>query len=267
MSMTGWRAGNLLLLALLAWRCGGQARTDDRAAGPGGGAGAGAAVGGSGADGSGGATGGTSTGGSAGGTMVGGAAGAAGVGGGGGQGGVAGVAGGLADAGAAAAAGWSACTTTSECVVRPGTCCGSCGAATRGDAVGVNRKAAEAHLQQACASGEGCDLCFMPDDPTLVATCSTGSCRVVDLLALPLTACSTDADCRIRTSDCCECGGSAEADSLIAVRVGSEPELVKILCDPMALCDDCDPGYPEYARAACHAGRCTVTGSPGTTPK
>jgi hypothetical protein len=107
----------------------------------------------------------------------------------------------------------------------------------------------------------------MQPDPTLVATCSDSSCALVDLLALPLTECQSNADCRIRTQDCCECGGSLDFNSLIAIRTDSELAYVRLVCDPGQGCDACLPTYPEQASAECHANRCVVTGTPATTPQ
>jgi hypothetical protein len=112
----------------------------------------------------------------------------------------------------------------------------------------------------------GCPACYRPQDPSLIPRCENGACAVVDLLELPLTECRSDSDCRIRTASCCECGGNVSLDALIAIRKDSELNFQALVCDGKMACDACVPPYPELAKAACFAGRCSVTGTPGTTP-
>jgi hypothetical protein len=220
-------------LAIAVAACGGQAGGDSTG-GTGGSAGA--------------ATGGT-------GATTDGAAGSAGAGGVAGTGNTAGVAG---TGNTAGVAGWAACGAPGECIVRPESCCGQCGAATRGDAIGVNAAQQAAYVAIACAGGTGCPECYTPQDPTLLATCAGGACAVADLLELPLTECTADADCRIRTRDCCECGGNTSLEALIAIRADGEAAFTALACDPGQGCDDCLPSYPPPAQAECHAGRCAV---------
>jgi hypothetical protein len=228
---------------LIALNCGGNTE-DTRDAGSGGSAGSSASGGSSGVTGSGGTTGGSS--GSAG-------SGAA-------TGGVGGT------GGSAGTNQWGACSLTSECVVRPASCCGSCGAATRRDAIAIHRANADGYTLAMCQD-TGCPACDAPQDPTLIGHCENGACQVVDLLAQPLTECSADVDCRVRTASCCECGGNTALEALIAIRADSEAEYRQLACDPGTDCGKCAVIYPEGAVAVCMDGRCTVTGAPGTTPK
>jgi hypothetical protein len=153
------------------------------------------------------------------------------------------------------------CTLTSECVVRPASCCGECGGATRTDVTAINRKYARAYQENLCALFT-CPDCHMASDPTLIARCQSGTCRVADLNELSLTTCSADADCRVRVTSCCECGGSVALDDLIAIRRDAEAEYREIACDPATACDECLPPYPQHAAAVCSDGRCVVSGLP-----
>jgi hypothetical protein len=173
--------------------------------------------------------------------------------------------GGTAFGGSGGSAGFASCSLSTECVVRSESCCGDCGAASRTDMIAIARGSVGPYSLSICRDS-GCPACYRPQDPTLLARCENASCTVVDLLALPLTECSSDLDCRLRTASCCECGGNVSMDALIAVRKDAEPALQRLICDPNVGCDACLPQYPEHARAACFTGRCTVTGQPGTTP-
>jgi hypothetical protein len=154
----------------------------------------------------------------------------------------------------------------SDCILRSASCCGQCGAATRGDAIAVNVAHQSDYASSVCGTGTACPECASPQDPTLGASCQSGKCAVVDLQVLPLTECQSDSDCRIRTRDCCECGGNVSLESLIAIRNDAEAAYAAIACDPGQGCDDCMPVYPVGATAACFGGRCTVNGNSGTTP-
>jgi hypothetical protein len=123
----------------------------------------------------------------------------------------------------AAGAAWDSCELTSKCVVRPESCCGNCGAATRDDIIALNQDYVTAYTTNNCANAD-CPGCYIPSDPTLLATCSSGLCTVVDLLSHPSTQCTDEGDCRIRTKDCCECGGGTDEEHLIAINVSKESE-------------------------------------------
>jgi hypothetical protein len=153
-----------------------------------------------------------------------------------------------------------ACDVSPECIVVPESCCGSCGAATRGDAIAVNVDRADVYRTVVCEGTGACPACFLQQDPTLVATCLAGQCAVVDLEDHPVTECEHDDDCRVRTRDCCECGGDTSPAGLIALRVGeAEQQYADLVCDPDDPCPECAPLLPEDATAFCSsAGRCVV---------
>jgi hypothetical protein len=148
---------------------------------------------------------------------------------------------------------YSACTLSSECVVVPASCCGSCGAATRGDAIAVNMDELSAYRTSVCGEMMGCPACYMAQDPTLVATCDAGRCEVVDLRAEDLTSCMVDTDCQVRTHDCCECGGDVSLEGLIALPLASYGDLMDLVCDEGSSepCPECAPVYPMEASGVC----------------
>lgn len=149
---------------------------------------------------------------------------------------------------------WLSCAAASDCVLRSVSCCGSCGAATRGDALALNLTGMSAYGSQKCASVD-CPACFQAQDPTLLATCDAGQCVVIDLQEHPSTACSDVSECRVRGNVCCECGGPTEPPNLVAV--GSAGGFETLVCDPGTACPECAPVYPAL-ELACTAGHCAI---------
>jgi hypothetical protein len=155
----------------------------------------------------------------------------------------------------------TACEASSDCVVIPRSCCGQCGAATRDDGFAVNRFQAAAYGDMACAGGGGCPACAAPQDPTLAATCRAGRCEMVDITMQPLTECTEDSQCTLRSRDCCECGGDVSPSGLIAIRADAEAAYMTLVCDdgPSTGCPECEPIYPVGPIAACSgSGHCQV---------
>ncbi|MEZ4338455.1 MAG: hypothetical protein R3B82_17685 [Sandaracinaceae bacterium] len=148
------------------------------------------------------------------------------------------------------------CSAPSDCVVVPASCCGSCGAATRGDAIAVATDRASAYRTSACGADTGCPACFMEPDPTLVATCTAGRCAVVDLAMHAATECTVSADCRVRAAECCECGATITESTVVAVSDGAAYEA--LVCDPGMGCPECEPLYPDTIGATCEGGRCAI---------
>jgi hypothetical protein len=155
--------------------------------------------------------------------------------------------------------GHSACTRNSECIVVSVSCCGSCGTATRGDAIALNAARATEYRNTVCEIGEGCPPCYLPLDPTLTPTCTGGACRVVDLYEHPAASCSRDADCRVRTAACCECGGPTGPGELVAVRDAAA--YARLVCDADQACPECQPFTPRDVQARCAGGHCIVIDS------
>ncbi len=148
---------------------------------------------------------------------------------------------------------YDSCTLSAQCLVRPASCCGACSAATRGDAIGINGDRASAWAEDKCAN-IGCPACYMEQDPTLVAACVSQHCSVVDVRDDPATACSSDSDCRIRTTSCCECGGELDRSHLIAI--SNEARFSSLVCEGVGACPECAPVYPSDVVARCTDHRC-----------
>jgi hypothetical protein len=143
-----------------------------------------------------------------------------------------------------------ACEVPSDCVVLPESCCGTCGAPTRGDAVAVAREKSAAFQIAACGSRPECPACApLFIDPTLVATCQEQRCELIDLNEHEASACETDDDCRVRTPDCCPCGGDTSVGRLIGV--SSERAYAELVCDPEQACPECEPDYPSEVTVSC----------------
>lgn len=109
-----------------------------------------------------------------------------------------------------------------------------------------------------CGDEVGCPACFLPQDPTLIAACVQGECEVVDLLTETVTECSSPDECRLRTHDCCECGGDQSEEGLVAINSSRADELTALVCDMPTACDLCQPLPPADAVADCDTGRCRV---------
>jgi hypothetical protein len=150
-----------------------------------------------------------------------------------------------------------ACSVNSECILRAASCCGSCGSPTRADVIALNQAALDAYSNSVCDPAQQCPDCPAPaPDPTLIATCQQGQCEVVDLTTSPITACSGDTACVIRTNACCECGGPMDQGSIIAINHDSGASYAALVCNPDATCADCLPVYPTSVQAVCNSGHC-----------
>ncbi|MCZ7682880.1 MAG: hypothetical protein M5U28_30400 [Sandaracinaceae bacterium] len=150
-----------------------------------------------------------------------------------------------------------ACASPTDCVVVPRSCCGTCGVASRGDAVALHRELAASARSARCA-GTGCPDCTADPDPTLLATCRARRCELVDLLRSPLTRCRTADDCQVRTSACCVCDGTAP---YVALASDQDDEYAALVCAPDARCGSCLMTRPS-APIACLRGHCRVTERP-----
>jgi hypothetical protein len=153
---------------------------------------------------------------------------------------------------------YRACAANSECVLRSESCCGACGVPARGDVISLNVNALGAYTDSVCGTDPACPACAGQVDPTLVATCTAGRCEVVDLTTSPLTTCTTDAACAVRTIACCECGGPMDPASLIALNHDMAVQYAALVCDANSACPDCAPLYPPEAMALCDSGRCIM---------
>jgi hypothetical protein len=150
---------------------------------------------------------------------------------------------------------FSSCERSSECIVVPESCCGTCGAPVRGDAIAINADAASEYAGRACEDDVGCPACApLFIDPTLIATCRAGRCELVDLQRHAASACTREDDCKVRTPDCCECGGDTDPGRLIGIATSAEGEYADLVCDPERACPECGAIYPTEVTVECGAG-------------
>ncbi len=147
----------------------------------------------------------------------------------------------------------AACARPTDCMVVPRTCCGSCGAATVSDSVAISRAWAATH-RYPCTAGAGCPDCSRRADPTLLATCRAGRCRVFPLARSPLVRCAAESDCGLRAAGCCECG----ATEFVALRRDRFSAYAQLVCDGTAACGACSAQPPGAIAALCVDGRCRV---------
>lgn len=142
------------------------------------------------------------------------------------------------------------CAAPSDCVLRSRSCCGRCGAATLDDSVAVPR--AELASFRCTDDNGGCPDCHEDPDPALFATCREGACVVMH--ASTLSTCTTDEDCELTYSGCCECG----TPGYVSVGRGKSDEYRALVCDQIAACPACaQPPHPSE-HAVCRENRCAV---------
>lgn len=146
----------------------------------------------------------------------------------------------------------AACTGPGECVLSMNGCCGPCGFPTLADFTPVNEKNLAAFRKSTCPSPETVDCPGCPTliDKSLMSFCQAGRCAPIDLRTHPFSACTTDADCVLRTSECCECGG--DATNPITINQASRAAYEKEVCKPGTGCPECMPTYPAI-RPICDA--------------
>ncbi len=146
------------------------------------------------------------------------------------------------------------CADATECtLINDDVCCGC------GDEIVIHRDAVPDFL-----SGRGmceelpCPPCEAPGFNPRVPTCDdTNRCVPFDITRSEYAVCETDADCRVRTKECCECGGSTDLPFLVAVsRRG--PSFEELVCPEGLGCLDCAPAYPDEVRARCDEGFCAL---------
>ena len=155
----------------------------------------------------------------------------------------------------------TSCESIAECALMTADCCGAPCDPTAEDFAAVNERHMAEFRQESCeAVGEcGESGCASSTPPRFVATCRERVCVVEDVGALPITACSADADCILRFGlGCCEpCPG--EESQLTSVRADALEQLASLTCGTERRCAFCSPEYPEGASAVCVDGRCSVS--------
>jgi hypothetical protein len=147
------------------------------------------------------------------------------------------------------------CENSTDCVIDHG-CCGLCGVTDPADLVAVNAKYASFNAVE-CGLVD-CEYCPPPAEiAPYGARCDAGTCEVYDIRKSPLSACTTDADCRLRAGlSCCQgCGSGADW-----VAVSTDDRVEQELCDGGAVpCPACVPIVPEDLIAVCgDDGHCAL---------
>ena len=161
---------------------------------------------------------------------------------------------------------WQACDLNSDCVLTPASCCAVCGAPRLGDVDAVNRERLDQHFADVCPNPGPCPKCGVATNPELLATCDDSACRALDIREQEASACSTNADCRLRVTGCCECGGSTASSDLIAIRSDAESAYRALVCDPEQACAECAPVYPTDVEAYCATDGHCATRAAATAP-
>jgi hypothetical protein len=154
---------------------------------------------------------------------------------------------------------WVTCAVNSECSLITDDCCGACGEPGLDDVVAVNRRYESDYRQRLCPHPVACAACPTESAPNLLASCVGGHCFEIDVRAHRASACERDEDCRLRTTGCCECGGSTAPYDLIAISAADEAPYRELVCDPRQACPECAPVYPAEAEAYCTGdGHCAL---------
>jgi hypothetical protein len=160
----------------------------------------------------------------------------------------------------------AACTGGGQCELASPGCCGApCGVPKLSDYVGIHKGNESAYKSLTCADpgGTPCPGCAVRPDPNLTAFCIGTRCTAIDVRTDPVSACKTDADCRLRYAPCCECGAS-DPHELIALAVSQASAYMNQVCDPSETCAKCATAYPASEKAICDAatGHCMVSPPP-----
>jgi hypothetical protein len=138
------------------------------------------------------------------------------------------------------------CTKHSDCTQESRTCCPSCTYPDASQLFALNRNSPTLRETGACLGPEGpCGTCFLDTSATVYPSCIDGICQMLDVT--DQATCQADADCRLTSKDCCDCGGDFSAHGLMAVSNGYThgPR-----CEGVG-CDGCVPSDPVGIHATC----------------
>lgn len=169
------------------------------------------------------------------------------------------------EGGAGASAGegsmdWAACKPGDQCVLETQTACGpGCEPVELGRLIAINAKNDEAFRKQRpippCIDIQ-CPMVppSSVNTPNYYAACEADRCTAFDLRRSALSACTSDAQCALRSgTECCACG----SDDLVAVSTESDPR--SIWCGATEICArDCTEPPPPLRGARCSDGHCAV---------
>lgn len=146
---------------------------------------------------------------------------------------------------------YAICSGPGECLALVPGCCGTCGAPTLADVVGVNSEALDDLKAQTCTDPHPtCPKCAQGIEPNLVAFCESKRCTALDIRLDTVSACDKDDDCILRYPECCErC--SPDPFNLVAIAKAEAAHYQAEICKPSQACPACVPAYPAEFKAAC----------------
>jgi hypothetical protein len=150
---------------------------------------------------------------------------------------------------------WAACTAPGQCQLQAKGCCGTCNVPTVNDVNGVNRDQIQGYEKDNCPEPAPCVACLSAGNPNLAAFCVQDTCKPINVRGDDVSSCTTDADCRLRFSDCCEQCGGAGMGGVIALSQTGASTYQKQVCAPDQACDKCIPVYPAGVKAVCEASK------------
>ena len=154
-----------------------------------------------------------------------------------------------------------ACSTNFECTVASATCCGTCGAPSKEDSIGITRGQESAHRDSLCGGDAICPACAAQLNPNLFASCISGQCEAVDLTEDDASTCKMDAECTLRPAACCECGAGNSYWDVVAINSSKSTDFEESQCtDALVACTECVWAPPSDLLATCDQGRCKITG-------
>jgi hypothetical protein len=153
---------------------------------------------------------------------------------------------------------FGACTAANQCVLATNGCCPSCGEPQQSDFAAVNASRLSEFRAAVCPMPVPCPRCAAFPNLYIGARCVNARCESFDVRKVPdFSACTSDADCRLRKGlECCECGAMGE---WTAVSVKGQMALPDAVCAPGAACDACAPVPPQSLIAVCNAGHCETS--------
>lgn len=141
----------------------------------------------------------------------------------------------------------TACSHATDCVIAARSCCGNCGAPADDDVIALHREDEPAYRDEVC-DGMPCPGCFLPFPTNLYADCVESRCVVLDIYdpANGFNTCEDDAECALRTTECCECGATPSESSLVAIRADRRGEFSALVCEPETGCPECEANYAPF---------------------
>lgn len=145
------------------------------------------------------------------------------------------------------------CTGPGQCVLAFPGCCPPCGMPEVRHFEAVNEAFAAEYAKAVCPEPTPCPECETLVNPNLFAHCDGPStCAVADVRTHAVSACTTDADCRLRVgAACCESCIEATFTDLTAVSNTADPSLEDLVCEPGTACPPCLPTIVEEVYVYC----------------